>query len=163
MIMPRAANHTSYKQAATILQAAVNNQYRIAWDELITVFEELARFVDDRSSCFDKFEQDYIATSRSHESWADPRFRSILRIFESRNGPRAFQIAEEQHDPNTANDFADSVVQDLQEGKLVVIDQSAGDPEQNREAAERIMWHIFRAQQEQFRSAVSAVRSNGGS
>ncbi len=131
-------NKTDYHQASTILESAVQRQFRITWDQLITVFTALARFIEDKKSYFDEFEQDYISNkSSSHESWVDPRFRAVLRIFESRNGPRAFQVAQEQHDPTTSNDFAEAVVTDLQEGKLVVIDQSAGDPEQNQAAASR--------------------------
>ena len=149
-------NQTEYHQAASILEAAVqSNQYNITWDQLVTVFTALSRFIEDKKSYFDKFEQDYISKSSSHESWADPRLRAVLRIFESRNGPRAFQVAQEQHDPNTSNDFAEAVVEDLKEGKLVIIDQSAGDPEQNQTAAERIMWRIFRSQQNRFRTLLA--------
>lgn len=148
-------NQTDYIQGAAIIENSVNNQFNITWDQLITLFSALARFVDDRRSRFPRFEEDYIARSSTQESWADPRFRSILRIFESRNGPRSFQIAQEQHDPNTTHDFAEAVVEDLRDGKLVIIDQSAGDPEQNQAAAERVMWRIFRSQQERFRSVLA--------
>ncbi len=148
-------NRTDYQQAAAILEDSVNNQFAITWDQLITIFSTLGRFIEDKQSRFQEFEQKYISKSSNHESWADPRLRAILRIFESRNGPRAFQRAQEQHDPNTANDFAEAVVQDLREGKLVVIDQSAGDPEQNKAAAERVMWRIFQSQQERFRSVLA--------
>ena len=145
-------NKTDYHQASKILESAGRNQFRVTWDQLIAVFSALSRFIEDKKSHFEKFEQDYITKSSSHESWADPRFRAILRIFESRNGPRAFQRAQEQHDPNTKSDFAEAVVSDLQDGKLVIIDQSAGDPKQNQTAAERVMWQIFRSQQDRFRS-----------
>ena len=150
-------NQTDYDQAAIILDSARQNQFRITWDQLVTVFAALSRFIDDRRSHFATFEQNYIRNSSSHESWADPRFRAVLRIFESRNGPRAFQVAQEQHNPNTTNDFAEAVVKDLQEGKLVIIDQSAGDPEQNQAAAERVMWRIFTSQQERFRSLLAQL------
>ena len=145
-------NRTDYHQAATILESSGLNQFSITWDQLLTLFTAMSRFVDDRRSYFATFEQNYISNSSSQESWADPRFRAVLRIFESRNGPRSFQVAQEQHDPNTNNDFAEAVVSDLQEGKLVIIDQSAGDPDQNQAAAERVMWRIFRSQQDRFRS-----------
>ena len=148
-------NNTAYQQAAHILESSKNSQFSINWDQLITVFTALAKFVDDKKSQFDTFEQNYIANSTSNESWADPRFRAILRIFESRNGPRAFQVMQEQHDPNNSTDFAEAVVKDLQEGKLVIIDQSAGEPAQNIAAAERVMWRIYRAQSTRFRSALA--------
>ena len=148
-------HQTDYHQAAVILESARQNQFNITWDQLVTVFTALSRFIDDGKSYFATFEQNYISSSSSHESWADPRFRAVLRIFESRNGPRFFQVAQEQHNPNTANDFAEAVVNDLREGKLVIVDQSAGDPEQNQTAAERVMWRIFRSQQERFRSLLA--------
>ncbi len=148
-------NNTDYQQAAAILKSSGNSQFSITWAQLITVFIALAKFVDDKKSRFDIFEQNYIAKSTSHESWADPRFRAILRIFESWNGPRAFQVMQEQHDPNNSTDFAEAVVKDLQEGKLVIIDQSAGEPAQNIAAAERVMWHIYRAQSSRFRSSLA--------
>ena len=151
----KSTNNTDYQQAAAILESSAQNQFGITWDQLITVFSTLAKFVDDKSSQFDAFEQNYIANSTSHESWADPRFRAVLRIFESRNGPRSFQVAQEQHDPNTTTDFAEAVVNDLEEGKLVVIDQSAGEPEQNQAAAERVMLRIYQAQSARFRSALA--------
>ena len=148
-------HRTDYLQAAKMLVKAKQNQFEVTWDQLITIFTALSRFVEDKKSYFEKFEQDYISKSSSHESWADPRFRAVLRIFQSRNGPRAFQTAQEQHDPNTDNDFAEAVVDDLQLGKLVIIDQSAGDPEQNRTAAERVMWRIFQSQQQRFRTLLA--------
>ena len=154
----KSLNNTDYQQAAAIFESSAknqNNQFSITWDQLVTVFSALAKFVDDKRSHFDAFEQNYINNSSSHEAWADPRFRAILRIFESRNGPRSFQIAQEQHDPNTTNDFAKAVVDDLKQGKLVIIDQSAGEPEQNRTAAERVMWRIYHAQSAKFRSALA--------
>ena len=75
-----------------------------------------------------------------------------------------FQRAQDQHDPNAPNDFSANVVDDLKKGKLVIVDQSTGDPEQNRKAAERIMWRVFRTQQEAFRTAASTggLGTNGG-
>ena len=149
-------NQNEYLHAANLIEAAKNaqqNQFLMTWDQLLVVFTALSKFVDDRSSNFRNFEQDYI--NHHNESWADPRFRSILRIFESRNGPRAFQRAEEQHSPNSPTDFADAVVTDLEQGKLVIIDQSSGEPEQNQAAAERVMWRIYQAQGARFRSALA--------
>ena len=152
---PESKHKTDYHQAATILRNAKKNQYEISWDQLRTVFTALARFIDDKRSGYNKFEEGYISTSKSGESWADPRLKAVLRIFESQNGPRSFQTAQEQHDPNSTTDFADAVVNDLREGKLVIIDQSGDESDHNRAAAERIMWRVFRAQTELFKKRLA--------
>ena len=71
-------NQTDYHQAAIILESAGQNQFRITWDRLVTVFTALSRFIDDRRSYFATFEQNYISNSSSHESWADPRLRAAV-------------------------------------------------------------------------------------
>ena len=140
-----------YHQAATILEQAKQNRHAVTWDQLEVVFTALNRFIADGKSGYSDFERNYISRSGgSGESWADPRLRAILRIFESQNGPRTFQIAQEQHDPNTTSDFADAVVSDLRQGKLVIIDQSSEAMERNKAAAERVMWRVFRSQQALF-------------
>lgn len=147
---------TAYNEAATILERA-KKQGTTTWANMQTVFRALNTFVDDKKGGFEKFENAYIAKSSSGEGWADPRLRAVMRIFASQNGPRTFQTAQQQHDPSVAVDFAERVVADLHAGKLVIIDQSAGDPEQNRTAAERVMWRIFKAQQQRFRTQVTQV------
>ena len=150
-------NATLYHQAAEILKKSKHNSFSITWAQLQSVFEALALFLDDRNSGFGTFEQNYITESSTGESWADARFRAVLQIFRYRNGPRSFQAASEQHAPSTKADFAVAIIDDLQAGKLVIVDQSAGDPEHNKAAAERVMWHLFRAQQARFRSAAAKL------
>lgn len=153
------SNHVDkYREAGMILQKAKiaekDRQPSVSWQQLLIIFRAMDRFVQDKSSAFSNFDEIYTNRSGSTgESWADSRFRSIIRIFESHNGPRSFQVANEQHDPNSELDFVDDVVKDLRDGKLVIIDQSSGEPKQNQNAAERIMWKIFRSQQERFRMA----------
>ena len=147
---------SDYHQASEIIQKAKAAGGNITWAQLQIVFGALNAFVNDRKGGYDKFEETYISSSSSGEAWADPRLKAILRIFESQNGPRSFQVVQQQHDPNTSTDFAESVVKDLQEGKLVIVDQSSGEPDQNRNAAERIMWRIFRTQQDLFKIPIPA-------
>ena len=149
-------NRTEYHQAAEILKRANEPRGRITWAQLQTVFTALDKFVRDNRGAYQAFEDAYISRPKgSGEPWADQRLKAVISIFRTPNGPRVFQIAHEQHDPKAENDFAEAVVEDLQEGKLVIIDQSAGEPEQNQAAAERVMWHIFRSQQDKFRSALA--------
>ena len=149
----RTDRQTIYDEAATILKET-KKQGASTWSELETVFRALSSFVDDRKGGFVKFDDAYIASKPGGEEWADPRLRAIMQIFAYPNGPRTFQTAQQQHSPRIDIDFAERVVEDLRKGKLVIIDQSAGDPEQNRAAAERIMWRIFKSQQQRFRAQI---------
>ena len=133
------------------------NKREPSWDLLRRFFTELNRFISDEKGPYRQFNDDYMEKSESGESWAEARFADTLRIFFSQNGPRSFQHVRIQHDANSANDYAERIVNDLREGKLVIVDQSTGDPEQNAAAAERIMWKIFNRQQEAFRSAVEGA------
>ena len=45
----------------------------------------------------------------------------------------------------------------MKEGKLVVIDQSSGEPALNKSSAERIMWHVFRGNQGLFRKGEDKI------
>ena len=147
-----------YAAASTNLRANMNNP---SWSVLREFFTQLNRFVSDDRGPYRTFNNQYITTSTNGEPWAEPRFADILRIFYSQNGPRAFQRVREQHEPNSRGDYAERIVNDLRQGKLVIVDQSTGDPEQNTRAAERIMWKVFRRQQEEFRTAVAGEEESG--
>ena len=60
------------------------------------------------------------------------------------------QKARVWHDLSSNDDYADSVVSAVRDGKLVIVDQMLGDPEMNRQAAERIARRIMDAQQRSF-------------
>ena len=141
------SNASQYRRAADVLSETVPS-----WDRLRAAFEALDKFINDKKSCYDSFEEAYTRTSTSGEDWADPRLKSVLSIFRTPNGVLTFQDLRDQHSSATASDYADDIVADLKAGKLVIFDQSIGDPELNRRAAERIMWKVFRKQQRMFTS-----------
>ena len=143
----KSGNASQYRRAADVLSETVPS-----WDRLRAAFEALDKFINDKKSCYDSFEEAYTRTSTSGEDWADPRLKSVLSIFRTPNGVLTFQGLRDQHSSATASDYADDIVADLKAGKLVIFDQSIGDPELNRRAAERIMWKVFRKQQRMFTS-----------
>ena len=143
-------NAGQYKRAANVLSKPMPS-----WDRLRTAFEALDKFINDKKSCYDSFEEKYTRTSTSGEDWADQRLKSVLSIFRTPNGVLTFQDLRDRHSIHTASDYADDIVVDLNAGKLVIFDQSIGDPELNRRAAERIMWKVFREQQRMFTSGES--------
>lgn len=144
-------NEAEYQSAARIF----SNQ-RPNWGQLANAFESLEKFMRERNSGYSDFESNYVnRPNGSGERWADENFKKILGLFQYPNGIRKIGKAAEQHSPDTSRDYADDIYEHLTQGKLVIIDQSSGEPELNKSSAERIMWHIFRANQNLFRSGVT--------
>lgn len=141
-------NEAEYQSAARIFSTQRPN-----WGQLANAFESLEKFMRERNSGYSDFESNYVSRPNgSGERWADENFKKILGLFQYPNGIRKIGKAAEQHSPDTSRDYADDIYEHLTQGKLVIIDQSSGEPELNKSSAERIMWHIFRANQNLFRS-----------
>lgn len=140
-------NATDYQSAATIFA----NQ-NPTWGQLAGAFENLDKFIRDRNSGYQQFEAGYVnRPNSSGDRWADEDFKKIIGIFQYPNGTRKIGEGRAQHTESTSTDYADDVYDDLVAGKLVIIDQSSGEPDINKSSAERIMWSIFRKNQELFR------------
>ena len=54
------------------------------------------------------------------------------------------------HHLESTDDYADTIVRQVRNGNLVIVDQLLGDPVMNRQAAERISRRLFEAQQRSF-------------
>ena len=117
--------------------------------ELSTAFSALEAFMT--TSAYKDFDTKYVEKSTSGEPWADEDLIKLLTMFKYPNGVKQIGNVRPQHSESTTSDFAEDIYNDLVDGKLVIIDQSSGDPAINKSSADRIMWHIFRQQQEKFR------------
>ncbi len=139
-------NAEEYKIAAKCFASDSPN-----WDKIGNAFETLDKFIRDDKSGYKAFNDGYVSNpNKSGENWADEDFKKIIGIFQYHNGTRIIGGAKEQHSPNTTNDYTDDIYADLKAGKLVIIDQSCGDPELNKSSAKRIITKIFRNNQQQF-------------
>jgi len=129
--------------------AALFANDELTWSDFVTACKALREFMNDKNAGYSDFETQYSA-KKNGKRWADDSLNNILEIYAYPNGIAQFRRAERQHSPNAASDYAADIVTALRNGKLVIFDQSTGDPEQNQNAAERILWEIFNRQKKDF-------------
>ena len=139
-------NAIDYQSAAQVFE----NQ-NATWGQLANAFEALDKFTRDNRGGYQTFESAYVnRTNGSGDRWADEDLKKIIGIFQYPNGTRKIGKAVEQHSADTTSDYAEDIYNHLVQGKLVIIDQSSGEPELNKSSATRIMTKIFRSNQREF-------------
>jgi DNA helicase HerA-like ATPase len=139
-------NASVFATSATLLQKP-----NISWAELAQGLEGLRNFITERDSGYGPFEQNYV---QGHDGpWADDDLKKILEMFGYANGSRMVGRIAEQHTPDVGSDYAEDIYKDLAKGKLVIVDQSSGNPDLNKASAKRIMWRIFERSRADFREA----------
>jgi hypothetical protein len=145
-------NSGTYKSVAEKLEKSHNN-----WAEIVQIFEGLAEYISDSKSNYGQFEAGYIKSSSTGDNWADDNLGKILTMFSYANGSRQIGKVKNQHSAETTNDYAEDIYNQLVKGKLVIIDQSCGEPELNKSSATRIMSKIFRENQQKFIQGVTKI------
>lgn len=141
-------NSDRFKAAADVL-----SKPKPSWGALETAFEALYDFLNTKE--YKNFNNWYVndRSDASGENWADEDFKKILAMFSQPNGARQIGQVAPLHTSKTNTDYADDIYQELMEGKLVIVDQSSGDPEINDSSARRIIQKIFDENKQIFREA----------
>ncbi|MDR0864664.1 MAG: DUF87 domain-containing protein [Candidatus Symbiothrix sp.] len=137
-------NSVEYKSAAKVF--GTDNP---TLQQLAGAFESLDKFIRENKE-YKNFETAYVQKSKSGNTWADEDLKKIIGIFQYPNGTRKIGKAVEQHSADTTSDYAEDIYQHLIDGKLVIIDQSTGEPDLNKSSADRIMNKIFSGNKARF-------------
>ena len=116
------------------------------WSRAADFAEAFSEFVDTK--IFKDF--DTAQERKRGKKWSDSRLLDLLQIFSNTRGLNVLRSARAWHDPTAGSNYTDEIVEHLQEGRLVIVDQSTGDPKMNETAARDVMWSIFWAQQYAF-------------
>jgi hypothetical protein len=132
------------------------SQEVVSWDSLAPAFSGLFLFLSTAE--YNAFNQNYInnhqdddSDDATGESWAEADLESLLEMFNYSKAINLIGAVNTQHTTTIGTDYAQDIYNDLVAGKLVIIDQSSGEPELNKSSADRIMWYIFKENQRIFR------------
>ena len=123
------------------------NGSHMQWDVAGNFVETFAKWTS--TPTFQTFDENY-ARNHHGRNWSDSHLKGLLRIYDGTRGLAIARNARVWHDLASDEDYAEAVVKQVREGKLVIVDQLLGDPELNRQAAARIVLNLFKAQQQSF-------------
>ena len=103
-----------------------------------------------KESTFRNYDIGYAQGKGKGRNWSDSHLLGLLRIFDNTRGISVMQRTRVWHHLKSTDDYAETIVQQVRKGNLVIVDQLLGDPEMNRQAADRISRRLFEAQQRSF-------------
>ena len=153
---PSNAHEADIRRAGKILKSGTKT-----WQDVKAVVNGFyAYYSSDEYRLFDQWYRGETAqgftpkkTNASGDAYLDKQTECILGILDYPGGLKYLGDARVNHEAKLQEDFAEAICQDLHKGRLVIVDQSAGDEALNRAAADRILRQVFHENMAAFRSA----------
>ena len=138
--------------------AEVLGEKYLPWNRLYKAGPDLGRFIKTRE--FEEFDSARMNAKKEENKrtgahkpvtpWADETLERVLSLFENTRGLRVIGDVQHQHDPSVDSDYSEDIINDVRGGKLVIVDQSTGAPDQIQRSADRIMLALFNKQKSNF-------------
>ncbi len=120
----------------------------MSWDIAADFSKAFAKWV--KGTEFKDFDREYAQSKPDGRNWSDSHLIGLLQIYDNTRGISVIKKTRDWHDLGSSADYAEKIVNQVRDGNLVIVDQLLGDPDMNRQAAERIARRIFEAQQRSF-------------
>ena len=120
---------------------------RMSWEVAGNFTRAFAEWVDTPQ--FRNFDSRY-ASKNDGRNWSDSHLLGLLKFHANTRARPIAQNTRDWHDLDSHADYAETIVEQVRDGKLVIVDQLLGNPEMNAQAAERIVRRLFEAQQYSF-------------
>ena len=147
----KSTEETKYESAANTL-----GKETVSWNELYQALTALQEFVisGQRGTGhleFQKFNTKYQARKNgSGEPWNDDTLNGLLYLLSWSGGVGRVRELQDRHSSDVQSDYSTEIVDELVKGKLVIVDQSIGSPDEIEHTSERIMWELFNRQKQVF-------------
>ena len=149
----KSTEEQKYKNAANTL-----GKETVSWNELYQALIALQEFVISGQQAaghlkFQEFNEWYRSRSRKNGSgkpWNDDTLNGLLYLLSWGGGVGRVRELQERHSPSVESDYSTEIVDELVGGKLVIVDQSIGSPDEIVHTSERIMWELFNRQKQVF-------------
>ena len=102
------------------------------------------------------FMEDY--RQKNKKDWADKDLMGLLGFLSHPGGWRRLAPCKDQHDPLAKTEFSDQIYTELSEGRLVIVDFSAGSDATKAALSERIAQKVFEGNFTKFKNAESPTK-----